>query len=299
MPMLRALISNRHLCRLLLLSSLLWVTPMASADVAPICGDPECQQDPGYCGDGICGGGETCSDCPWDCGECQGYCGDGICAGGETCSDCSGDCGECPANPGDGHATCDGWDRQGACALSFPSVAGSVELRRFRGGRDGSETYLSAGYNGSGFSYSDGTVGIVSTSPLPGQVPLHHWSSRRGYVYDLNPYLSARDYVYRGIAGYVWPPGTNQGFPLYRTFSSEYGFFYTNFPTELTCERNVRWQPFGEIARVNWPAPFVQAVRRCFSLPVPPIPNCDPFVAERCRQAGGVFFPGNCSCLLL
>lgn len=294
MPRPDELVFRRTLLRLSFAIGMLWLSTTAGAMMAPYCEYGPCE-DYGYCGDGICGSNESCSDCSSDCGECS-YCGDGLCGGDESCSSCSGDCGACPVPNGDGHSTCDGWDRQGACALGFPTVGGSSELRRFRGGNDSSETYLTAGANYSGFNVSDGSVGLISTSPLPGQVPLYHWSSRRGYVYDLNPNLTARDYVYRGIAGYVWPPGTNQGFPLYRTFSSEYGFFYTNFPSELRCQRNVRWQPFVELARVNWPAPFFQADRRCYNLPQPPIPNCDPFFAERCRQAGGIFNPGNCTC---
>lgn len=262
---------QRNLIRLLLIVGALSLSSFAVAM------PPPCEEEP-------CGPGG------------YGYCGDGLCNAGEDCSSCSGDCGQCPINTGDGHSQCDGWDRQGACALSFFPVANGVELRRFRGGHDSSETYLTAGYNSSGLYISDGTVGLISTSPLPGQVPLYHWSSQRGYVYDLNPYVSAHDYVYRGVAGYVWPPGTNQGYPLYRTFSSEYGFFYTNFPSELRCQRAVYWQPFVELARVNWPAPFFQADRKCYNLAQPPIPNCDPFFAERCRQNGGVFNPGNCSC---
>src|SRR5262245_41410320 len=49
----------------------------------------------GFCGDEICRSGETCSNCPEDCGACN-ICGDGICAFGETCSNCATDCGVCP-----------------------------------------------------------------------------------------------------------------------------------------------------------------------------------------------------------
>ncbi|MEK6608599.1 MAG: hypothetical protein AABZ30_13140 [Myxococcota bacterium] len=47
------------------------------------------------CGDGECGGGETCATCSQDCGDC---CGDGACAGTETCRTCRQDCGDCCGN---------------------------------------------------------------------------------------------------------------------------------------------------------------------------------------------------------
>lgn len=308
--------SHSSLLRLLfVMGVLLWLSPPAIAlppyclegERCVACGDGICDYDewncpqdcnPEYCGDGICNGVDDCSTCPDDCGACPPpYCGDGVCNGGESCSSCSGDCGFCP----DGHATCDGWDRQGACALSFPGVGGGADFRRFRGGGGYSgQTFLTwhpSEFNGFGrFTVSDGSVGTISTSPLPGQVPLYRWSARRGFVYDLNPNLTASDYVYGGIAGYVWPPGSNQGYPLYRTYSHEYGFFYTNYPRDMACQPNVYWQPLVELARVNWPAPFFQATvcYRSVSGPLPP--RCDPFAVERCRQIGWFFNFNNCTC---
>jgi hypothetical protein len=49
------------------------------------------------CGDAVCNGGETCSSCAQDCGECPAVCGDDECNGTETCSSCAQDCGACPA----------------------------------------------------------------------------------------------------------------------------------------------------------------------------------------------------------
>lgn len=48
-----------------------------------------------YCGDSSCNGGETCSSCLIDCGNCPtySYCGDGTCDDNEDCSSCSTDCG--------------------------------------------------------------------------------------------------------------------------------------------------------------------------------------------------------------
>ncbi len=56
---------------------------------------------PPGCGDGACKSGESCSNCPFDCGECPG-CGDGVCAPGEFCNGCPQDCGKCDAC-GDGY----------------------------------------------------------------------------------------------------------------------------------------------------------------------------------------------------
>lgn len=56
------------------------------------------------CGDGSCGGGtpplgENCESCPQDCGGSCSICGNGFCGGTETCSTCSADCGACPSCP--------------------------------------------------------------------------------------------------------------------------------------------------------------------------------------------------------
>lgn len=70
-----------------------------------VCGGGEtcstCEEDCGvcgYCGDGACNGDETCATCEADCGPCE-YCGDGICNNGETCSTCEEDCGSCGGVP--------------------------------------------------------------------------------------------------------------------------------------------------------------------------------------------------------
>lgn len=46
------------------------------------------------CGNGLCGLGESCLNCPADCGACQ-VCGDLTCNGTETCATCVLDCGAC------------------------------------------------------------------------------------------------------------------------------------------------------------------------------------------------------------
>ena len=48
------------------------------------------------CGNGTCDKGESCSNCPGDCGACPPVCGNGSCEAGETCSNCASDCGACP-----------------------------------------------------------------------------------------------------------------------------------------------------------------------------------------------------------
>lgn len=47
---------------------------------------------PAYCGDGVCGAGETCTSCPDDCGDCpecprgrSDCCGDGVCRTAPQC----------------------------------------------------------------------------------------------------------------------------------------------------------------------------------------------------------------------
>jgi hypothetical protein len=47
------------------------------------------------CGNGTCDPGETCNNCPIDCGFCS-TCGNGVCDPGETCLGCPQDCGSCP-----------------------------------------------------------------------------------------------------------------------------------------------------------------------------------------------------------
>ena len=54
------------------------------------------------CGNGTCGNGEDCSNCPQDCGQCGPQCGNGECESGEDCSNCPNDCGECEAECGNG-----------------------------------------------------------------------------------------------------------------------------------------------------------------------------------------------------
>lgn len=50
------------------------------------------------CGDSKCSGGvgESCLNCPVDCGACPAFCGNATCDSGETCSSCAADCGACP-----------------------------------------------------------------------------------------------------------------------------------------------------------------------------------------------------------
>jgi hypothetical protein len=202
---------------------------------------------------------------------------------------------------GDGHIWCDGWDRQGDCAFNHVNAAASAEFRR-KLGDDGYDfqcflTWFPIEINDpdSRFPIQDGNVGLISTSPLPGQVALHRWSTRKGFYYSIYNTEHGSDYIYGGIAGYVWPAGDSRGFPMYQFYSQEYGHYYTNYKREIGCQPpNVTWDDQGEMARVNWPAPFAQALRNCSSLTFPAA--CDPFFAERCRQQGWVFRSNDCSC---
>lgn len=50
------------------------------------------------CGEGVCTGGENCTNCATDCGAC--YCGDSLCTSGENCESCAADCGACYCGDG-------------------------------------------------------------------------------------------------------------------------------------------------------------------------------------------------------
>ncbi|MCP3682416.1 MAG: S8 family serine peptidase [bacterium] len=67
------------------------------------------------CGDGLCNGDETCTNCPADCGVCAPVCGDGTCNGleGENCFTCEQDCGVCAPVCGDGN--CDANETCNSC----------------------------------------------------------------------------------------------------------------------------------------------------------------------------------------
>jgi cysteine-rich repeat protein len=74
-----------------------------------ICGAGEdcskCVFDCGACcGNRVCDFGETCKTCELDCGACPPviFCGDKICNNGEDCKSCGRDCGACPPECGNG-----------------------------------------------------------------------------------------------------------------------------------------------------------------------------------------------------
>jgi hypothetical protein len=200
---------------------------------------------------------------------------------------------------GDGHIWCDGWNRQGDCAFNHVNAATSATFRRQLGnnGYDFQSflSWFSSETNGFGrFPVADGNVGLVSTSPLPGQVALHRWSTRKGFYYSIYNTDHGSEYIYGGVAAYVWPAGDTRGFPLFQFYSHEYGHYYTNYKREIGCQPPVTWDDQGEMARVNFPAPFSQAFRNCGSLGVPG--PCDPFARFRCEGRGQFFNPGNCQC---
>ncbi len=188
-----------------------------------------------------------------------------------------------------------------------------VEFRRQKGsGGYHDQSFLTWGLgeiDGFGrFPTPDGNVGFISPGapipgtiiggPLPGQVPLHRWSTRKGFYYSIYFAAHADDYVYGGIAGYVWPPGDNRGFPLYQFFSQEYGHFYTSYKIEVNCKDHVFWDDQGEMARVNFPAPLIQAfnAQACGSVFGPFPPACDFHAVFACQQAGGIFNFNTCEC---
>jgi hypothetical protein len=202
---------------------------------------------------------------------------------------------------GDGHIWCDGWNRQGDCAFNHVNAASSATFRRQLGnnGYDFQSflSWFSSETDGFGrFPVADGNVGLISTSPLPGQVALHRWSTRKGFYYSTVyiDHTGLDEYVYGGVAGYVYPAGDSRGFPLYQFYSQEYGHYYTNYKREIGCQPHVFWDDQGEMARVNFPAPFSQAFRNCNSLVFPVA--CDPFARFRCEARGQFFNPGNCQC---
>lgn len=209
----------------------------------------------------------------------------------------------------DGHLYCDGWDRQGDCVYNHFAGACNIIFRRQVGtGNYTGQSFLTwsqAEMDGFGrFPTQDGSVGIVCNEQiLPGQVPLHRWSTSRGFYYSIYYTSHGSDYVYGGIAAYVYPPGDSRGYPLYQFFSSKYGHFYANYQNEVRCQpqeagkTNGGWSAQGEMARVNFPAPFSQATKPCATASPIFFPQfCDAFAAMRCTGRGGVYNFGNCTC---
>lgn len=82
--------------------------PPASLPPAPTPPPVPPPQPPGpvaVCGDFYCDVGESCANCPSDCGSCQlppatAGCGDGLCEAGESCATCPWDCGSCEVEGG-------------------------------------------------------------------------------------------------------------------------------------------------------------------------------------------------------
>lgn len=80
-----------------------------------------CPSSGPFCGDGLCGGGESCSSCSTDCGACPASCGNGACDAAESCSSCPRDCGACI--PTECSATCGGCCDGDACLGGSSSSA--------------------------------------------------------------------------------------------------------------------------------------------------------------------------------
>jgi cysteine-rich repeat protein len=86
--------------------------PSSSSSAAPVCGDGVCNGSDECDGSDYCASYDSCSDfaapygvvsCNVDCttnsSACEMFiCGDNICNGSDTCSNCSADCGLCPAS---------------------------------------------------------------------------------------------------------------------------------------------------------------------------------------------------------
>lgn len=72
--------------------SLAFVHALSSA-TAPSC-EPTCGNH--VCDRSMMATGETCTNCPGDCGACTATCGNGMTDPGETCTSCPADLGTCP-----------------------------------------------------------------------------------------------------------------------------------------------------------------------------------------------------------
>jgi hypothetical protein len=87
------------------------------------------------CGNGVCGHGEECENCPADCGSCDGsHCGDSTCdVGGGECTSCSLDCGgscggggvDAGTSPVCGDGSCTGAENSTNCAQDCGGNNGS------------------------------------------------------------------------------------------------------------------------------------------------------------------------------
>jgi hypothetical protein len=90
------------------------------------CSAPPCTA---FCGNGPCDAGETCGNCPLDCGTCAPsgeICGLNGCNGGESCSTCPQDCGTCSASAYCGNGACDGGESCSSCTADCGSCAAEV-----------------------------------------------------------------------------------------------------------------------------------------------------------------------------
>ncbi len=69
--------------------------PPPRRDGGPTGRDARPVPPPVGCGDGRCVDGESCEQCPEDCGLCPDTCGDELCQVAESCRTCPQDCGRC------------------------------------------------------------------------------------------------------------------------------------------------------------------------------------------------------------
>ena len=123
-----------------------------------VCSDPG-----GWCGDGSCGTGESCSNCASDCGSCPTVCGNNRCESGENCNNCSQDCGSCPV-VGCGDGSCTGSEDCNSCSVDCGVCPGSTGLARLM--VSGGDVYA-GGVSGIAFSsVSDPSCELPACNPF-------------------------------------------------------------------------------------------------------------------------------------
>jgi hypothetical protein len=130
----------------------------------------------GWCGDGICNGGETATYCRSDCG----WCGDGVCYGSETINSCRNDCGWC----GDG--VCYGSETINSCSTDCAFRYSGAHIN------DWGSCDSSCSTAGS-LSYTDDQInGFDSRMAAHGHIRMHRFS---------NTSVWASDYTEDGLGG--------------------------------------------------------------------------------------------------
>ncbi len=122
------------------------VCPGAYSPCINICTQPQPSSSPPppppTCPNGRCGSGESCSNCPNDCGQCPAppgpTCGNGTCDAGESCPSC-GDCGNCLVLPPSvvcGNLTCESGENclncSTDCGVCPAPQVGTIRVRAIK-----------------------------------------------------------------------------------------------------------------------------------------------------------------------